>query len=231
MTFSRKSASASSRVMPKPFTSADASPPAPPDSAPTGRSSGKNVTSRRLSAPDSSARAAGLSTSSGTNCDIPTIARVATTWPAGFLTAVATALTPLLGLARTATPVRRTSANSASVAFVTDGRTEVGATIPEAGNFPGVLQSTTPGQLQLTGVPRAAGIRQGQTVVTSGFKVRNLLSVYPPGIPVGVVTSFGSQEVDVQQTVQVTPYVDPRKLTYLVVLVPTSPKAKERAAG
>ena len=101
--------------------------------------------------------------------------------------------------------VTSVSSNSAAVAFITDGRTEVGATIPEAGNFPGVLQSTTPGQLQLTGVPRAAGISQGQTVVTSGFKVKNLLSVYPPGIPVGAVTSFGSQEVDVQQTVQVTP--------------------------
>jgi rod shape-determining protein MreC len=127
--------------------------------------------------------------------------------------------------------VTSVSPDSSSVAFITDGRTEVGATIPEAGNFPGVLQSTTPGQLQLTGVPRAAGIRQGQTVVTSGFKVKNLLSVYPPGIPVGAVTSFGSQEVDVQQTVQVTPYVDARRLTYLVVLVPVSKKAKERAAG
>jgi rod shape-determining protein MreC len=127
--------------------------------------------------------------------------------------------------------VTSVSPNSSSVAFITDGRTEVGATIPEAGNYPGVLQSTTPGQLQLTGVPRAAGIRQGQTVVTSGFQVKNLLSVYPPGIPVGAVTSFGSQEVDVQQTVQVTPFIDPRKLTYLVVLVPESPKAKERAAG
>jgi cell shape-determining protein MreC len=37
--------------------------------------------------------------------------------------------------------------------------------------------------------------------------------------------------VDVQQTVQVTPYVDARRLTYLVVLVPESQKAKERAAG
>lgn len=127
--------------------------------------------------------------------------------------------------------VTSVSGDSSSVAFITDGRTEVGATIPEAGNYPGVLQSTTPGQLLLTGVPRAAGIRQGQTVVTSGFKVKNLLSVYPPGIPVGAVTSFGSQEVDVQQTVQVTPFIDPRELTYLVVLVPESQKAKERAAG
>ena len=45
------------------------------------------------------------------------------------------------------------------------------------------------------------------------------------------MTSVGSQEVDVQQTVQVTPFVDPRKLSYLVVLAPVSKKAKTRAAG
>ena len=50
--------------------------------------------------------------------------------------------------------VTAVSSNSADVAFITDGRTEVGATIPEAGNYPGLVQSTTPGQLQLTGVPR-----------------------------------------------------------------------------
>ena len=127
--------------------------------------------------------------------------------------------------------VTQVSSNAAEVAFITDGRTEVGATIPESGNYPGLVQSTTPGQLQLTGVPRAAALHQGQTVVTSGFKVKNLSSIYPPGIPIGAVTSFGSQEVDVQQTVQVTPYVDPRRLTYLVVLVPESTEAKERASG
>ena len=59
----------------------------------------------------------------------------------------------------------------------------------------------------------------------------SLPSIYPRGIPIGLVTSVGSQEVDVQQTVQVTPYVDPRKLSYLMVLTPQSPEAKRRAAG
>jgi rod shape-determining protein MreC len=121
--------------------------------------------------------------------------------------------------------------NVSEVAFITDGRTEVGATIPEAGNYPGLVQSTTPGQLQLTGVPRAAPVKPNQAVVTSGFMVKSLPSVYPRGIPIGQVTSVGSQEVDVQQTVQVTPYVDPRDRSYLTVLVPESREAKERAAG
>lgn len=127
--------------------------------------------------------------------------------------------------------VTRASAHTADVAFITDGRTEVGAKIPQAGNFPGLLQSTVPGQLRLAGVPREAGVREGQVVVTGGFSGKGLQSPYPPGIPVGQVTSVGGREVDVQQTVQVTPYVDARRLDYLVVLTPRSPEALQRAAG
>lgn len=127
--------------------------------------------------------------------------------------------------------VTQASSNQSSVAFITDGRTEVGASIPDAGGYVGLVQSITPGQLRMSGIPRDAGVRQGQTVATAGFDARNLPSIYPPGIPIGAVTSFGSQEVDVQQTVQVTPYADPRRLTYLVVLVPQSAKAKRRASG
>ena len=47
----------------------------------------------------------------------------------------------------------------------------------------------------------------------------------------GAVTSVGTQEVDVDRTVQVTPYVDPRALSYLSVLVPRSPEAIARARG
>jgi len=127
--------------------------------------------------------------------------------------------------------VTAVSSDTADVAFITDGRTEVGATIPAAGNPPGLVQSTTPGQLKLTGVPRAAPVKLNQDVVTSGFMVKGLPSIYPRGLPIGRVSSVGSQEVDVQQTVQVTPYLDPRNLAYLTVLTPQSPEAKRRAAG
>jgi rod shape-determining protein MreC len=127
--------------------------------------------------------------------------------------------------------VTEASSGSAEVSFITNGRTEVGATIPEAGNWPGLLQSITPGQLQLGNIPREAGVREGQAVVTGGFGVKSLPPPYPPGLPVGQVTSVGRKEVDVQLTVQVTPYVDPRPLHYLVVLTPRSPEALRRARG
>jgi rod shape-determining protein MreC len=127
--------------------------------------------------------------------------------------------------------VTNVSDGSADVAFVTDGRTEVGAKIPEAGPYPGLLESITPGQLRMSGIPKEAAVQAGQAVVTGGFGVKGLLSPYPPGIPVGVVTSVGTQEVDVDRTVQVTPYVDPRTLDHLSVLVPRSPEAIARARG
>ena len=120
---------------------------------------------------------------------------------------------------------------SSDVRFLTDGRTEVGATVQEAGSPPGLLRSTTPGQLQLTGVPREFPVREGQVVLTAGFSGLGLPSVYPRGIPIGRVTGVGLREVDVQQTIQVTPFVDPRSLRYVVVLAPTSDEARRRAVG
>lgn len=127
--------------------------------------------------------------------------------------------------------VTSVTSDSADVAFITDGRTEVGATVPEAGAYPGLVRSTSPGQLSLTDIPREAPVKALQAVVTRGFSGGGLPSIYPPGIPIGQITSVGRQEVDVAFTVQVTPYVDARKLAYLAVLVPESPQARRRATG
>ena len=37
-----------------------------------------------------------------------------------------------------------------------DGRTEVGARIPDAGRYFGLLSSVTPGQLRMSGIPKEA---------------------------------------------------------------------------
>ncbi len=120
---------------------------------------------------------------------------------------------------------------SADVRFVTDGLTQVGATVQRAGAPPGLLSSSSPGLLSLSGIPREFPIRAGQTVVTAGFSGIGLPSVYPPGLPVGQVSGVGREEVTVQQTVQVTPFVDPRTARFMVVLAPTSDRARRRAVG
>lgn len=120
---------------------------------------------------------------------------------------------------------------SSQVQFVTDPRTRVGATVLGAGNPPGTLRATTSGQLTLDGVPSDFAVEEGQIVATAGFNDIPLPSVYPPGIAVGAVSGVGGQATDVEQTIQVTPLVDPRVLRAVVVLAPASPEAKRRASG
>jgi rod shape-determining protein MreC len=127
--------------------------------------------------------------------------------------------------------VTSTTARTADVSFITDGRTQVGATIPEANSPPGLVESVTPGQLRLSGVPREYPVKVGQVVVTAGFSGLGLPSVYPRDLPVGQVTSVGRLEVSTDQAIQVKPFVDPRNLDAMIVLTPRSDAARERAEG
>ena len=63
-------------------------------------------------------------------------------------------------------------------------------------------------------------IRVGDQVVTAGWRAGALSSLYPKGIPIGRVTSFGLTDTDLFQQVQVDPYVDFGSLDAVIVLVP-----------
>ena len=63
-------------------------------------------------------------------------------------------------------------------------------------------------------------IRQGDEIVTAGWRAGGLSSLYPKGIPIGEVTSFGLTDTDVFQQVQVEPYVDFGALDAVIVLRP-----------
>jgi rod shape-determining protein MreC len=63
-------------------------------------------------------------------------------------------------------------------------------------------------------------IRVGDQVVTAGWRAGALSSLYPKGVPIGRVTSFGLTDTDLFQQVQVDPYVDFGSLDAVIVLVP-----------
>lgn len=129
--------------------------------------------------------------------------------------------------------VTSVSEHSSNVSFITDGGSvQVGATVVGAGPIGiGLVSASSPGQLELTNVPREAALEQGQAVVTAGSSTMRLPSVYPRGLTIGTVTSVGSREVDAVQSVQVTPAVDPRSLHHMLVLTPDSERARRRASG
>jgi rod shape-determining protein MreC len=63
-------------------------------------------------------------------------------------------------------------------------------------------------------------VRRGDQIVTAGWRAGALTSLYPKGIPIGRVTSWGITDTDLWQQIQVDPYVDFGSLDSVIVLVP-----------
>ena len=78
--------------------------------------------------------------------------------------------------------------------------------------------------LQLRFVKQSAKVEKNDQVVTSGFASANgeLRSVYPKGLPIGIVDNVGNDPADVDKTVQITPFADFDRIDEVLVLVPTS---------
>lgn len=74
--------------------------------------------------------------------------------------------------------------------------------------------------MQLRFVKQSADVEVDDQVVTSGFASRNgeLRSVYPKGLPIGLVTSVGNDPADLNKTVQITPFADFDRIDEVMIL-------------
>jgi rod shape-determining protein MreC len=115
--------------------------------------------------------------------------------------------------------VTSVSGSSAIVTLVTDHTSGVSAVVNESG-VAGVIQPAVgkPDDLLLQFIRRGDRIDKGQTIVTAGSKSQRYESLFPPGIPVGVVTKVDAQELDVYQRVHVRPFAQLRRLDVVQVL-------------
>jgi rod shape-determining protein MreC len=118
---------------------------------------------------------------------------------------------------------------SSTISFLSQPQTSVGVAITNASSAFGIMQPTAPGAFEITGIPVSKPVADGDIVYTAGFRALGQLSIFPRGIPIGLVTGVGHRETDVQQTVQVDPFVDPNSLAYVVALAPKSALAMQRA--
>jgi len=75
-------------------------------------------------------------------------------------------------------------------------------------------------QLILDRVTKDKVVNVGDQIITSGWRLRNLSSLYPKGIPIGRVTSVGQTDTDLYKQIQIAPYVDFSALEAVLVLVP-----------
>jgi len=108
---------------------------------------------------------------------------------------------------------------SAQVTLITDHTSAVSAKILPAG-VQGVIRPEVgdPEDLVLDFIDSSRDVGGGQAVVTSGWRAQGLASLFPPGLPVGEVTTASIVEQAASQQVHLRPYADLANLDLVQVL-------------
>jgi rod shape-determining protein MreC len=75
-----------------------------------------------------------------------------------------------------------------------------------------------PGDLLLDFVSRSYELQKGDRVVTAGSRSNRLESLFPPNIPIGVVTKVDDEEFSQYQRVHISPFADFRRMTFVQIL-------------
>jgi rod shape-determining protein MreC len=112
------------------------------------------------------------------------------------------------------------ASSQAQVTLLTDPNLKVSALDFDT-NATGVIShGEGAGTLTLDRVKKSGVLKVGDSIVTQGWKVKGLASIYPKNIPIGYVTGASQSEVDLYWNAQVTPSVHFDSLRSVIVLVP-----------
>jgi rod shape-determining protein MreC len=108
---------------------------------------------------------------------------------------------------------------SAQVKLITDHTSAVSAKVVPGG-VQGVIRPDVgnPNDLILDFIDSTTDVHGGQTVVTSGWRAQGLASLFPPGLPVGEVTSAPIVEQEASQQVHLRPFAEMANLDIVQVL-------------
>lgn len=109
---------------------------------------------------------------------------------------------------------------SAQVMLLTDPESGVAAKVVPAGGQ-GLIRPEVgdPEDLVLDFIDSATRVHRGQDVVTSGWRVGDIGSYFPQGLPVGEVTRASVEEQEASQRVHLRPYADLPDLDLVQVLI------------
>ena len=102
--------------------------------------------------------------------------------------------------------------NVSKVLLVTDPKNKVGARLQRTREI-GIVQGTSANVCRVSSMSRAADVKIGDLVVTSG-----LSAFYPPGIPIGSITEVYTDEDTLSQYAYLRPCVEMSKLEEVLVV-------------
>ena len=107
---------------------------------------------------------------------------------------------------------------TAKVTLITDESSAVAAYDVSSGAT-GLVQSSEGGSLGLDNVPKAKDVQVDHVIATAGSRVGALPSLFPRGIPIGVVTSASNTDTEPFKQIQLATNVDLSNLYFVTVLV------------
>ena len=102
--------------------------------------------------------------------------------------------------------------DASEVTLITDQESYVDAMVVPNG-AQGLVAGSVTGDVTLQYVDRSEKVVTGQVVMTSGMKG----SIFTRGIPIGQVSAVAQQDVELYQSISVTPYVDFHTLDLVMV--------------
>ena len=116
--------------------------------------------------------------------------------------------------------VTRVAKNVSQVTLLSDESSAVSA-LDIRSNASGIVRHSASGAtLVLDRVTKDQVVDRDDVVVTAGWRSGELSSLYPRGLPIGVVTSVGQIDTEPYKRIQVDPFVDFSSLEAVLVLVP-----------
>jgi rod shape-determining protein MreC len=120
--------------------------------------------------------------------------------------------------------------STARITLITDQSSSVSAVVLETEASGVVKHGASTSSLILDRVEKDEMADEGNTVITAGWTTERFESLFPRGIPIGVVESVGQQDVDLFKRIQIAPLVDFDSLAAVIVLIEKErPQPTQRA--
>ena len=115
---------------------------------------------------------------------------------------------------------------SALVTLLTDESSAVQARDQDTGAFGVVQHGQGDGSLIVDRVTKDKRVAEGDVIVTAGTRSKQYPSLFPPGIPIGVVISVGQSDTAPYKQIQIQPFVDFTSLDAVTALITSKQNPK-----
>jgi rod shape-determining protein MreC len=115
--------------------------------------------------------------------------------------------------------VTAVTGSAAQVTLLTDENSAVPARDQTTRATGLIRHGQSQGSLLLDFVPKEANVQKGDVIVTAGTQSKQYPSLFPGGIPIGLVTSVGQTDTALYKQIQIQPYVDFSALDAVTALI------------